>query len=100
MVARMDAATVTAPSDPSLLWQREAEVLHDHLAALAVVDPDTGERFTVSRIDSAVQLAVETVNGREGWRIADIFGPTWSAIADDVARTLGIAVDELDGVAL
>jgi hypothetical protein len=85
-------------AEPSLLWEREAVSLHDQLAARGVVDPDTGERFTVRRIDDAIQLAVETVNGREGWRIADIFGPTWRALSDDVARALGIVVDELDGV--
>ena len=85
-------------AEPSLLWEREAVSLHDQLAARGVVDPETGERFTVRRIDDAIQLAFETVNGREGWRIADIFAPTWRALSDDVARALGIVADELDGV--
>lgn len=87
-------------AEPSLLWEREAVSLHDQLAARGVVDPDTGERFTVRRIDDAIQLAVETVNGREGWRINLVTRNTWRMLSDDVARALGIAIDELDGVAL
>lgn len=86
-------------SEPPLLWRREAEVLHDQLAARGVIDPDTGERFTVRRIDDAIQLAVETVNGREGTRIVDIFERTWSMLSDDVARFLGIDYDEMVEVA-
>jgi len=99
----MSTPSATAPRpdyDSRLLWTREAELLHDHLAALAVVDPQTGERFTVRRIDDAIQLAVETATRREGWRITDIFGPTWRAIAADVAQALGVDADALDGVAL
>ena len=84
---------------PSLLWEREAISLHDQLAARGVADPATGERFTVRRIDDALQEAVETVNGREGWRIVDIFEPTWRVLATDVARFLDLAVDDLEGVA-
>lgn len=82
-----------------LLWEREAERLHDQLADRDVVDPDTGERFTVRRIDDAIQSAVETVNGREGTRITDIFDRTWSMLSDDVARALGIDYDEMVEVA-
>lgn len=85
-------------AEPSLLWEREAVSLHDQLAARGVVDPETGERFTVRRIDDAIQSAVETVNGREGTRIVDIFDRTWWMLSDDVARFLGIEYDELDGV--
>lgn len=85
-------------AEPTLLWEREAVSLHDQLAARGVVDPDTGERFTVRRIDDAIQLAVETVNGREGTRIVDIFEYTWWMISEDVAAALGIEYDEMDGV--
>lgn len=86
-------------TDPSLLWEREAVSLHDQLAARGVIDPDTGERFTVRRIDDAIQSAVETVNGREGTRIVDIFDRTWWMLSDDVARFLGIEYDEMVEVA-
>lgn len=82
-----------------LLWRREAETLHDQLAARDVLDPDTGERFTVRRIDDAIQSAVETVNGREGVRIVDIFDHTWSMLSDDVARFLRIEYNEMVEVA-
>lgn len=83
-------------TDPSLLWSRESEHLHDQLAARGIVDPETGERFTVRRIDDAIQLAVETVNGREGTRIVDIFDRTWLMLRDDVARFLRIEADEIE----
>lgn len=90
---------MTVYTEPSLLWTREAENLHDQLAARGVVDPETGERFTVRRIDDAIQSAVETVNGREGTRIVDIFDRTWWMLSDDVARFLGLEYDEMVEVA-
>lgn len=84
---------------PSLLWPNDAELLHDRLADRGVVDPDTGERFTVRRCDDAIQSAVETFNGRENARISDLFDLTWHLIGDDLADALGIAYDEMVEVA-
>jgi ribosomal protein S10 len=81
-----------------LLWSRESETLHDRLAARGVVDSETGERFTVRRIDEAIQSAVGEFNAREHARVIDIFEPTWRMLSADVARFLGVEADELDGV--
>lgn len=85
--------------DPVLLWPNDADLLHDRLADRGVVDPDTGERFTVRRCDDAIQSAVETFNARENARISDLFDLTWHLIGDDLADALGIAYDEMVEVA-
>ena len=86
-------------ADPSFLWPHDAELLHDRLADRGVVDPETGERFTVRRCDDAIQLAVETFNSREGARLDDLNDRVWHALGDDLADALGIAYDEIVEVA-
>jgi hypothetical protein len=83
---------------PPLLWASESNYLHDQLAERGVLDPETGERFTVRRVDDAIQLAVETVNGREGTRIVDIFDATWRMLRADVESALGLEAGALDEV--
>lgn len=80
---------------PPLAWGADAEALHDSLAARGVVDPATGERFTVRRVDDAIQSAVETLRETEGARILDIFTQTWHLLAPGIAGNLELDFDEL-----
>lgn len=89
----------TATATPTLLWPHEAISLTECLDAREVLDPETGEGFTVERVDDAIQSAVEATNDREGTRIIDIFEVTWWMLSDDVARFLGISYDEMCEVA-
>lgn len=90
---------MTVYAEPTLLWRHDAERLHDQLAARDVVDPETGERFTVRRCDDAIQSAVEAFNGREGAHLDDLTEFIWHALGDDLAAALGLDYDEMVEVA-
>lgn len=83
--------------NPPLKWEPDSTRLHDQLAARGAIDPTTGERFTVRRIDDAIGAAVDAVNARHGLSIVDLFVPVWRLISLDLALELGLGTDRIEG---
>lgn len=87
-----------APLPPALplLWPRDSGFLHDLLVERGVKDPETGDRFTVRRIDDALQSAVETFNLRNGAKLLSLGSAGRPLVLHEVAALLGVDVRELE----
>lgn len=93
----------TAPFEPKtsvLLWPRESTILAERLDQMELGDAETGERFTASRIDDAIQSAVESFNAMDDVRVINLTTRVWLAIRNDVALHLDIDPTTLEGVTL
>ena len=92
---------MTPTAAPDLIRPHEAASMYDRLVDRRVVDPDTGEAFTLKQIDMAIQDALETARATEGWPSVpySISEYTWDAISVDVAAHLGLDYDEVWEVA-
>lgn len=89
-------------TDPRMVYPDEANRLYDQLRNRAVLDPNTGEAFTVMDCDAAIEYAVVCVCEREGVE-ADALSITdkvWWMLLEDVAVHLEVGYDEIVEVSL
>jgi len=100
-MASKTPATCEQEAIAYLFWRDETEKTYDCLRERAVVNPETGEPFTLTEIDLAIQGAMENQRLVENWQaMPDITPLVWWSISDEVCDRLGIAYDEMCEVAL
>lgn len=76
--------------DIQLTWPQDSPGLYDRMSAAGILNPDTGEAFTVVECDNALQSAVEALASLEGHRCMLLTNQCWRNIVHHLVPAFGL----------